>query len=343
MSTLISVIIPLFNCEKFIKTSIESVLNQTYSLFEIIVVNDGSTDSSLSIVNSIKDDRIKVITRSNGGLAQARNTGIKNARGEFVGFLDADDCWHPQKLALHEHHLRNNPQVGLSFSYSQFFTESGDDLPYYQISKTNNIQAKDILLKNPIGNGSTVFVRKSLINEVSLKRHLGAGEFFNRNLRQSEDIECWLKISLETNWSIEGIPYPLTYYRVNNLGLSSNLLKQYNAWIETLDIIREDYPEFIANYFSLAESYYLRYLSRRAYASRKKGESLNFFVKSIKSSPLLLAKDPLRSFVTLMAILLSFVLPSKILDFVEIYSMGITGKQQKKRMLLRQAIYNKVN
>ena len=71
MAKLVSVIIPLYNCERFIREAVKSVLLQTYSSFEIIIVNDGSTDSSLSIVNSIKDDRIRIVTRRNGGLAQA--------------------------------------------------------------------------------------------------------------------------------------------------------------------------------------------------------------------------------------------------------------------------------
>ena len=341
MAQLVSVIIPLYNCERFIREAIKSVLLQTYSSFEIIVVNDGSTDSSLSIVNSIEDDRIRIVTRRNGGLAQARNTGIQHAKGELIGFLDADDCWLPEKIAYHVDLFDKDSTIGLSFSYSRFFKENGDILPYYQISKTKNIQAADIFLKNPIGNGSTVFVRKKLIEEVCSVRKQGKNNFFNPNLRQSEDIECWLKISLDTKWKIEGIPIPLTQYRVNNLGLSSNLMKQYDAWLQTVAIIKAEYPLFVSSYLPLARSYYLRYLSRRAYASRKKGESLILFLKSVIYSPIFLIKDPMRCLVTFAAIISYFLLPSYILDLLEMYSLYVTGKQQEKRMAKRQQDYAK--
>ena len=341
MKSLVSVVIPLFNAERYIKECIESVLNQTHSLFEIIVVDDGSTDSSYSVVKSIKDKRLRIITQKNGGIAVARNKGIQNARGDIIGFLDADDWWHPQKIALHVDHFSNNPKVGLNFSYSQFIAESSKVLGYYQMSKIKDIQARDILLKNPIGNGSTVFVRRSLVDEISSIRKHGDGEFFNHDLRASEDIECWLKVCLETNWMIEGIPYPLTYYRISGSGASSDLTNQYRAWNKTVGIVQKKNPEFIATYYSLAKSYYLRYLSRRAFKSRRKLKSLALFLESIQSSPIIIAKDPLRTCVTFGAILVSFVLPYRLLNFLEQYLMNITGKQQEKRMLKRQGLYNK--
>lgn len=88
----LSIVIPLFNKEKQIKRTIESVLNQNYKDFEIIVVNDGSTDNSLSIVESINDDRIRIVSQSNAGVSAARNRGLKEALGEYVFLLDADDC-----------------------------------------------------------------------------------------------------------------------------------------------------------------------------------------------------------------------------------------------------------
>ena len=87
----VSVVIPLYNKEAYIRTSIQSVLNQTYGDFEIVVVNDGSTDNSLEIVKSIHDDRIRIIDKKNGGVSSARNVGIDNSVGEWVMFLDADD------------------------------------------------------------------------------------------------------------------------------------------------------------------------------------------------------------------------------------------------------------
>src|SRR5205814_6631728 len=97
---LVSVIIPAFNAQQFIAAAIQSVIHQTLQHFEVIIVNDGSTDSTASIVASFceNDPRIRLITQPNGKLPKARNTGLDAASGEFVAFLDADDIWQPTKL-----------------------------------------------------------------------------------------------------------------------------------------------------------------------------------------------------------------------------------------------------
>lgn len=97
---LISIIIPVYNSEKFLKDTIASVLNQSYSTLEIIAINDGSTDSSLDILNQLssQDSRIKVITKANGGVSAARNLGISKAKGDYLSFLDSDDLWLPSFL-----------------------------------------------------------------------------------------------------------------------------------------------------------------------------------------------------------------------------------------------------
>ena len=89
---LISIIIPVYNSEKYLKECLDSVINQTYNNLEIIVVNDGSTDNSLQIIQSYKDNRIKLINKENGGVSSARNVGLKQATGEYIMFVDSDDC-----------------------------------------------------------------------------------------------------------------------------------------------------------------------------------------------------------------------------------------------------------
>ena len=95
-----SVIIPGYNAEKFITRSIDSVLNQTFKQFEIIIVDDGSTDNTLNIVKKYKDSRIKIISQKNSGVSVARNEGIKNSKKQYICFLDADDEWYPNHLEI---------------------------------------------------------------------------------------------------------------------------------------------------------------------------------------------------------------------------------------------------
>ena len=101
---LFSVIIPLYNKQDYITRTINSVLNQTYQNFEIIVVDDGSTDKSLSVVKTIKDKRIKVFSQKNLGVSNARNKGIKQSKGNYIAFLDADDEFLPRYLDLRNIH-----------------------------------------------------------------------------------------------------------------------------------------------------------------------------------------------------------------------------------------------
>lgn len=121
MARFISVIIPLYNKENSIFNTIESVLNQTYKNFEILVVDDGSTDNSANIVKSIDDDRIKYIYKKNGGVSSARNRGVIEAKGEWILFLDADDClYHKCLEVLINPSLKNDK---LDISTARFYIE----------------------------------------------------------------------------------------------------------------------------------------------------------------------------------------------------------------------------
>ncbi|MGL5077637.1 MAG: glycosyltransferase family 2 protein, partial [Waterburya sp.] len=116
---LVSVIVPVYNVEDYIAQTINSVLNQTYPHFELLIIDDASPDRSLEICQQFRDPRIKIISQKNRGLAGARNTGIRHAQGDYLAFLDSDDLWLPEKLAQHIQHLESAPQVGVSFSRSQ--------------------------------------------------------------------------------------------------------------------------------------------------------------------------------------------------------------------------------
>src|SRR5579864_8740685 len=111
----VSVVIPAYNAARFLGDAIQSVLNQTYSNFEVVVVNDGSTDDTESVVRSF-GDRLFYVKQANKGVSAARNEGIKRARGQYVAFLDSDDVWLPTKLAEQIPFLEQNPEVGLVYS-----------------------------------------------------------------------------------------------------------------------------------------------------------------------------------------------------------------------------------
>ena len=111
-----SIVVPAFNAAATLPETLNALSAQSFGDFEIIVVDDGSSDRTVAVARSLGDRRIRVVQQPNRGLAGARNSGIAQARGEYIGFCDADDLWRPTKLAEHVAHLNSNPVVGLSFS-----------------------------------------------------------------------------------------------------------------------------------------------------------------------------------------------------------------------------------
>lgn len=106
-----SVIIPAYNLEKYIAVTLQSVLDQTFQDFEIIIVNDGSTDETVSIIQSFHDSRIHLVSQSNGGVSRARNTGMQQALGSYIAFLDGDDYWYPEHLSLSADFFNSHPEI----------------------------------------------------------------------------------------------------------------------------------------------------------------------------------------------------------------------------------------
>ena len=125
MKRKVSVIIPTYNREGILGRSIESVLNQTYTEFELIIVDDGSTDNTRQLVENIHDDRISYYyVKNNSGAAAARNYGIERAEGEYIAFQDSDDYWHSDKLEKQMKVMESNPDIGFVFHAIRY---DGDD------------------------------------------------------------------------------------------------------------------------------------------------------------------------------------------------------------------------
>lgn len=125
MPNLVSIIIPVYNCARFIAEAVQSALDQDYTAKEVIVVNDGSTDNTIEVLQRF-GNRIRLIDQKNGGPPQARNTGLRAARGEYIAFLDSDDIWLQGKLTAQATHLDSHPEVGTVFSAWQEWRPNPD-------------------------------------------------------------------------------------------------------------------------------------------------------------------------------------------------------------------------
>ncbi len=226
MAGLVTVVIPTYNSKALIGAAIDSVLRQTYTPVETIVVDDGSTDGTGDWVRD-HYSQIKVVRIPNQGPSAARNQGIDLAAGEYIGFLDADDEWHPEKLQVQVGIMERYPEVGLvatDWIRSRPFAAVPDDVPLSWITY------KDMLKLNRFQT-STVLMRKSVMDRL---------EGFDASVDGAEDWDLWLRASAKTR--IGKIDCPLVMYRDVASGYSKDVWRVYETMQPMLDKHRKSAP-----------------------------------------------------------------------------------------------------
>lgn len=185
----ITVVIPAWNAAWCVGRAIDSVLAQTFTDFELVVIDDGSTDDTASVL-AFHGSRIRVVSQPNGGLASARNAGIRAARGEYVAFLDADDWWLPEKLARQIALMRKQPWLAFCSTAVRVETPQGQPLPEWHCGHCGGHSVlESIFSANAFvaGSGSAVLVRRE-----ALIRSGG----FDESLRSLEDIDLWMRLAV---------------------------------------------------------------------------------------------------------------------------------------------------
>ena len=337
----VSVIIPVYKVENYIAATVQSVLDQTYENFELLIIDDGSPDRSVEICQQFTDPRIRIIRQENRGVAAARNTGIRHAQGEYIALLDADDLWVPQKLEKHVEHLDNSPEVGVSFCRSAFIDQEGKPLGIYQITKLKDITPLDLFCRTPIGNGSVPVIRREVFESIRFQDNLyGVTENFyfddDRELHPSEDVECWLRMALQTEWKIEGIAEALTLYRVNPQGHSAQLLKKLKSWERLLEKARAYAPEQMAQWEKPALAYQLRHLARRAVTLDSGSTAVELANRALVTHGRILIEEPHRTLLTLSAAYSLWLLPRSFYRQMESLALQVAGASQKRRILQDQ-------
>jgi glycosyltransferase involved in cell wall biosynthesis len=314
----VSVVIPLYQTERYIAETLQSVLAQTFKDFEVIVVDDGSTDRGPGIARAVTDPRVRVITQINRGLAGARNTGIRNARGRYIALLDADDLWEADKLARHVAAMEADPAIGISFSSSRLIDEDGRDIGMIQSPATMNFDLGTILCRNPVGNGSAPVLRRETFDAIAYDDAAAARTFwFDESFRQSEDVECWTRIAVTTKWTFHYIDAPLTKYRVNSTGLSANVGPQLATWRRFRAKVATYAPDLDQAHGDRAEAYELRYLARRAVRSGDAKTASDMMLQALKLAPRIVLEEPVRSLSTITAIALRRAMSPSVFDATE--------------------------
>jgi glycosyltransferase involved in cell wall biosynthesis len=206
----VSIVIPAYNSMKYLPDTLSSVWHQTFTDFEVLVVNDGSSDNIREWASQVKDSRFKLISQANQGVSAARNAGILASKAEYIAFLDADDLWTPTKLETHVLCLDKNPEVGLVCSWTAMMNAQGQPTGRFMKPVADGSIYSKILVKNVVECPS-VLVRRTCFNKVGL---------YNINIRYNEDWEMWIRIAARYQFSV--IKEPLVYYRQHPNNISKN-------------------------------------------------------------------------------------------------------------------------
>ncbi len=210
----VSVVIPAYNAMAYLPATLESVLRQTFSDFEVLIVNDGSSDNIVQWASGIQDPRVKLISQSNQGVSVTRNTGIAHAQGEYIAFLDADDLWDATKLEKQVSCLENNPQLGLVYTWTALIDSFGKLMNKFFISHAEGNVWEQILVDDIICNGSSPMVRRSCFEKV--------GEF-EPNVHIGEDIDMWIRIAADYPFAV--VKELLIFYRRHSHNATSSRQK----------------------------------------------------------------------------------------------------------------------
>lgn len=303
MKNVVTIVLPAYNASEYLRETINSVLCQTFQDFELLVIDDGSTDNTTDIVNDFcqRDSRIRLISQNNQGVSVARNTGINMAQGEFIAFIDSDDLWLPNKLAKHVQHLSANPNLGLSFARVEFMSFDGKPTGKYSNPRLVNIAAKNLYEENAAVTPSNAVIRRTAVEQVG---------GFDGELSGAADAELFLRLKCH-GWQVEGIDEVLVLYRTSLGGMSSQLYKMEEDWNRLSQKVQIYAPELIKLHYKQAQAMLLRYLARRTLRlelSSKLG--INFMNRALKSQWTLIFREPRRTILTAIAVYGKFLISS---------------------------------
>jgi glycosyltransferase involved in cell wall biosynthesis len=294
----LSIVIPAYNVSAFIIAAVQSALDQTFRELEVIVVNDGSTDETAAKLARLAelrcDPRLKIVYQENGGLSAARNVGIAEARGHYVGFLDGDDVWREDKAAAHVALMDSDPTIGISFSDSELLEEDGTRTHRIQRADKLRPSLHDMILRNHVGNGSTPVVLRSCFEAVGM---------FREDLRSCEDYEMWCRILWKTDTIAVGLPDALTYYRMRKSSLSFDINRFVQQADLALEVIQSSMREIPSSVLLRARAEHYRIAANKAIIAGKRTSARRLLVKVFKLRPLLFLTN-LRAVATLAAVLL---------------------------------------
>jgi len=298
----VSVVTTSYNVADYIGQAIHSALAQTFRDFELIVLDDGSTDGTVDVVRQISDPRIRLEARPHQGASATLSAGVALARAPCLAFLDGDDFWNPNKLERHVRFLDSHPEVDLTFSWSRIVDEFGRDTGLTSRLWTGSIGCAQLLADNVIGNGSSPVFRREAF--------LAAGGI-DADLPGCYDLDAWLRMSLTRPGNLVAIPEFLTYYRRRSGQLTANVPMMERSFDRLIEKIREIAPDDVARAEQKARSNMQRFFAYGRYQAEDYSGALRTIVRSFRHAPATFLGDS-RNWKMTAATLAGVVLPQRV-------------------------------
>jgi glycosyltransferase involved in cell wall biosynthesis len=302
MTPVFSVIIPVFNAGKYLERTIASVLGQTLRDFELILVDDGSTDGSLDQARTIKDARLSILSQANTGAPTALNRGIAAARAEYIAFLDSDDLWAPDKLQRHLEAFLGHPEADLTFTGLLYVDPDDQPLGLPARRPAGSFAFEQLFTDNVIGCSSAMAVRKEAV-------HKAGG--FDPDMRYLFDIDLVLRISRLRPLNVLGIPEALTLYRRHPGQQTGDWRIIATYWTKVVDKYKTQGPVQMKRLERRAQMNMDRYLSYLAYEQGDPSTAWALLRRACKSNPMEFSLD-LRNWKMALACCSELLLPARL-------------------------------
>ena len=290
---LVSAVIPAFNAAAVIERTVRSVITQTYPVMEILVVDDGSTDETASIVKGLSadDGRVKLLQQENKGVSAARNLGIKCARGEYIAPLDADDTWLPEKIEKQVEVFRtSSATVGLVYTQSVRIFEDGRPSVYSASTEEGSVFFP-LLLGNFLQNASTPLIRRQCLDKAGLY----SLDYRNSNAQGCEDWDIYLRLAEHYEYRVVG--EFLTGYWQSTDSMSADWKLMDRSYQLLMEGVRKRHPEIPEYIFRWSRSNYFLYLANRAAQASEAASSMRLLVRAVSSDPFMLSNRRLQRLV----------------------------------------------
>ena len=280
-SPLVSVIIPAYNAEVFIERTIRSVLSQTYNNLEVVVVDDGSSDRTAEIVQTIasQDSRLCLLQQPNSGVAAARNLGIEKSRGELIAPIDADDIWYPLNIEKQVAAMVTaDSDVGLVYSWSVDIDEEDLLAGGFHISTLEGNVDRALVYRNFIGNASAVLIRRACFDKVG---------GYDPNLKQQnaqgcEDWDIYLKIAKLYQFKV--VPEFLVGYRQLIGSMSTNYTAMSKSHLLMMEDVKKQRVDIDEVFYRLSVSNFCVYLALKSSSSGNHRSTLTWLYKAWRSN-----------------------------------------------------------